>query len=660
MPKENRRRGKRQEKKRLREQYERRQIVYPSKRARIEEEEGNQQIWLTGDSSGALERQSFDTAAAHLPGEVVFHGLLDTEEQAYFKNADTLLEANQFENAEDKELFVASVYREANGKELKIANSQSCSRLMERLILVSTVSQLKGLFQKFSGHFLQLVQHRFASHCCETLFLQSAPIVTQELLQLPSEESTATENDDLYVPMERLFLSAVNELQGNTGYLMTEKFGSHALRVLLLVLSGRPLTGSAANHVLQSKSKEGIVSGQQNSSSQEGPHRVALRTVPESFSDALKGMRAGMISMLNTTYLRALATHPIGNPVLQLLLEIEFAKSDNGKATDPILLFHRLVEGDIFLQDDTNVQFIASLMYDPVGSRLLETIVQHTPGKIFKPIYRRAIKEKLETLVKNETAGFVIIKALERLSKDDLQHAMEKICPLIGVLVKRSRTSLIRTLIERCYVRQVGTEPISQAILEAYQSQDDNILVRMLNIASDPTLAGDRPQQSEKKDSAILHTSLLAQTMLEQPGPLCELVTRGLGMLSLESLVILAKDRTSSYILQKALTNPDQDATFLRKILRQLRTHLIELTLHPIGSHVIDTFWFATTRLQFLREQIADDLLKQEAALRDSRYGRSVWRNLNMDLYKNRRFDWKTLAKRKDHPGSNNLKYPAA
>ena len=38
-----------------------------------------------------------------------------------------------------------------SGKELKLANSQSCSRLMERLILLSTPNQLKDLFQKFSG-----------------------------------------------------------------------------------------------------------------------------------------------------------------------------------------------------------------------------------------------------------------------------------------------------------------------------------------------------------------------------------------------------------------------------------------------------------------------------------------------------------------------------
>ena len=83
--------------------------------------------------------------------EKPFFGMLDDDEQEYFKRADNMLEANSFGDDEERSLFLANVYREAEGKELKIAQSQSCSRLMERLIQLSTPSQLKKLFQKFSG-----------------------------------------------------------------------------------------------------------------------------------------------------------------------------------------------------------------------------------------------------------------------------------------------------------------------------------------------------------------------------------------------------------------------------------------------------------------------------------------------------------------------------
>ncbi len=155
MPKENKKRGRREEKKKKRKWEEEdieeggeENIAHGSiKRQKSQdEEEQPQYIPLAHD----METQEAYTADARL-GDLPFYGLLDEEEQEYFKRADSMLELNQFGEAEERELFLANVYKEANGKELKLANSQSCSRLMERLILLSTAEQLKTLFQKFNG-----------------------------------------------------------------------------------------------------------------------------------------------------------------------------------------------------------------------------------------------------------------------------------------------------------------------------------------------------------------------------------------------------------------------------------------------------------------------------------------------------------------------------
>ena len=148
MPKENKKRGRREEKKRKRE--EEGLVIYdePPKRQCTEDEEQEVEIIVDGDGAG----QQYDGSVPYQgPGDLPFYGLLDEQEQEYFKRADSLLELNQFGDQEERDLFLANVYKEASGKELKIANSQSCSRLMERLILLSTPDQLKTLFQKFSG-----------------------------------------------------------------------------------------------------------------------------------------------------------------------------------------------------------------------------------------------------------------------------------------------------------------------------------------------------------------------------------------------------------------------------------------------------------------------------------------------------------------------------
>lgn len=142
MPKERRKRGRREEKKRKREEEENDPA---RKRQKSNEEDDAERIVADDQYDGG------DYTPFTAPGEIPFYGLLDEEEQEYFKRADTMLELNQFGDAEERALFLANVYQEANGKELKIANSQSCSRLMERLILMSEPEQLKALFEKFKG-----------------------------------------------------------------------------------------------------------------------------------------------------------------------------------------------------------------------------------------------------------------------------------------------------------------------------------------------------------------------------------------------------------------------------------------------------------------------------------------------------------------------------
>ena len=146
MPREQKKRGRRGASKRDRDEDPDTQSK-PVKRQKSEDVDNEVEIVV--DNEQLYHEEAHDTLTG--PGDLPFYGMLDDDEQEYFKSADSILELNQFADAEERNLFVANVYREANGKELKIANSQSCSRLMERLILMSSPEQLKALFQRFSG-----------------------------------------------------------------------------------------------------------------------------------------------------------------------------------------------------------------------------------------------------------------------------------------------------------------------------------------------------------------------------------------------------------------------------------------------------------------------------------------------------------------------------
>ena len=97
--------------------------------------------------------------------------------------------------------------------------------------------------------------------------------------------------------------------------------------------------------------------------------KMVSRIVPEAFHAAVEKIISGTVAGLDTTFLRALTTQPVGNPVLQLLLELELSSSGKKKAKEPSSLFRKLLPEDSS-EEDSNSSFINSLAYDTVGSRL--------------------------------------------------------------------------------------------------------------------------------------------------------------------------------------------------------------------------------------------------------------------------------------------------
>lgn len=432
--------------------------------------------------------------------------------------------------------------------------------------------------------------------------------------------------------MENLFLFTLGELEGHIGFLMTDRFASHVLRVLLVILSGSPLERQNNKSVLQSKRKEKIGVG-----SEKGQELILeKRPVPQSFLEALEKLINDSVTGMEPHYLRSLSTHPLGNPTLQLLLNLELSHFGKSRAKDETSIIHRLLPDNPIAEGTESAAFINGLVYDPIGSRLLETIIEHAPGKLFKTIYAEFFKERMGSLARNEIAGYVAGKILERLGKDDLDEAMRQIVDQIPGLVERNRTAIIKTLIERCIAREVDTSPIKAQLETAYGGSNGFEIVRILKLSEEDAKPGVEHKHSPEK----VHGSLLAQTMMAVEGPLGNLVFDSLANLSPELSVQLARDPTASRTLQAALISKNASVIFRRKMIQQFYGKVGELALDPSASRVIDAIWDGTAGLAFIRERIAEELAENEGSLRESFVGRAVWRNWRMDLYKRKRNDW--------------------
>ena len=576
------------------------------------------------------------THEAPAKDESDFYGFLTEDEQAYYGTVNTKITANDFENDEDRENFIRAVHRESSGKELKLALSQSCSRYLERIIMVSTPEQVLALFEKLLDGLTNLAQHRFGSHVLETLLAESSKYV-----KVSGKKHAA--KDEISSAFEACIIRAAEELEPNIGFLITDRFGSHLVRSLVLVLSGEPMQDLSAQKVPASKKKERIDTPARNGQTIEQP-----RSVPQTFQTALSGLTNAAVTNLDSTYLRALATHPTGNPVLQLLLKLDLYKSGNGRSLGEDSLFQKLLAPDSLESDSEGVKIVAGLTYDPTGSHLIETVVEHAPGKAFKKLYKAVWKPRLASIAKNDAASYVAVKILQRLGKDDLAEARDIILPVLAQLLENRRFNVIQTLVERCIARGAALQPVAEAFEANATKRKRSVLQAILQMDVSPrTNAGPNDADSKKSPRADMHGSLLAQSLLEAP-TISTLIQDSILATSSNSIMLMAKDPSASRVLQIALTSSASSPTFRKQLVPRFYDHFADLSTNASGSYLVESLWDGTNGLHFMKERVAAELSEHESELRDSPVGRNVWRNWLMDLYLRRRGEWQVRAKGQD------------
>jgi nucleolar protein 9 len=564
-----------------------------------------------------------DTTHENGEGEAVFFGLLDPDEQTYYTNVNEKITSNDFESPEERQIFLQAVYSESEGKEAKLAASQSCSRHLERLISVSAPAQLAALFAKLAPNLLTLSQHRFGSHVLENLFVECAPHVR-------GPDVKGRKNDAVSVQLESLFIQSAESLKPQLGYLLTDKFGSHVVRVLVLVLTGQSLEEPEMKKMLASKKKEQLHA--------EREPTKAHRAVPNVFKDEAAGLTKAAVASLDTTSVRALATHPVGNPMLQLLLKLELLDSDKGRSLGTESLFHKLFSPNSLQEGSEGSKLVSGLTYDQTGAHLIEVVVQHAPGKVFKKLYQGVWKPRLASMAKNDVASYVAVRILQRLGKDDLAEARDIILPELATMINRRRFMIIQTLVDRCVVRYTDLKPVAEAFKAQLGKNRKSLLQSLLYPDHD---AG--TETTREASRADKHASLLTQSLLRAPS-VSTLFEQSILDTDTTTLVSMAKDPSASRVLQVAVASTSPTA-FRKQLIPKFHAHISELAIDQSGSYFVEALWDGTKGLHFLKERLATELAKHESKMRESVYGRNVWRNWSMDLYTRRRGEWAAKAK---------------
>lgn len=296
---------------------------------------------------------------------------------------------------------------------------------------------------------------------------------TRGLIASPPPTSTSDDSDDAPLPtMTALLLSALSELLPFLPSLIYDPFGSHTVRIFLLVFSGARPTSEGRAGAERSKKSLKWRKGQGNMKSFLSPEESAgaaseagkkLR-VPDSFEEGLVSMWESLNGLdeggPKGEGVRRAAMDDVAGPAVRIMIEMEAEEAggwQQGGWADRVMcgLVEEVRDPATTTEERTEarLEYLGGLLRHPASSPTFETLLTKGNQAIFKALWDGLFKSKLHRLAGNAVANFVVAVAVARLDKEELVETVKEIVAIgserRGEWIDNLRTGVLRSLLER-------------------------------------------------------------------------------------------------------------------------------------------------------------------------------------------------------------------
>lgn len=581
-----------------------------------------------------------------------FFGLVDSNELTYFNKAEQTLNLNTFATPEERSLFIDSIFQEAKGKELKLVTNHICSKLMERLILDSTVRQIYQLFNAFNGKFYDLSRQKYSSHVIETFLVKVAALIEKEILAGGLDLDDDDEEDEEsggWVSMENMFLFIIGDFKPNLKKMIKDTYASHVLRMALLVMTGKELPScTESNSILRSKKSKNIRKSFEIKDSDDYKKKFQ---VPASFKPELKELLNVFLDNETTESLRELAIDSIASPVVQVLIQLE------GIVDRDRTIWKTIFNGDNESLDEKERAkegaFVEYLLSNNIGSHFLQNAVENQKTKIVERIYNSYMKDRIVKLAKRETTGMYVVETMmEKLKSKQQLEILDNLVPQLNELIVNNID--VGSKIIDCSVRNNNYKKaeIVEKFIEFFNkgTATDDLFENVLKLSTSTLFS----TKEEWPTSEERRRALLLEKLLEyDEDKILKLSIAKLMDFDNEALLKFCKHPVFSHIVESILSMREtltlvQRKQLLNKLLGQGSDNIVDLACDSTGSHIIDKVWMFTFKLNMYKERVARALYDNRDTIKITIYGRMVWKNWNMENYCRKFNDWKWQVKEEE------------
>lgn len=519
----------------------------------------------------------------------------------YFKQTEKVLDANEFADTEEYDLFMQNVFAEVEGLEYRLACSHDGSGILEKILKCASGFQLRVFFEKVRGRFFDMCCHRYASHVVETWVRQAA--AKEELADKVKTEAEEEERNDDHLPSTIDQLYDVSQLIIEFFIQLAENdYGSHVVR-LFIKLWANKLDGYSINLC-------------------EGNDYLTL------LIDHLLSLPKEVFNMKNATVSKQFGL------VLQVLLP---CLSSSSLAKIQNLVFPDLLNPE----ESIKKGHVMSICDHQSGSRFMEVFINTLDSASSLAFLNKVIRPFFTDLMDGQNSNFVLqcfISNCPNIAQ------FEMILPLVkehasDILAKQRHGILLRlSSWVRAHEQFIScAEVVIGIVYGAFGAQNPKLwknlfkaLYSLKNIS-----------QVEKEQHTIQAAGCqLLQDLIYFPAHCTKPVIDSFLDMSVGELVSFSCHANGSRAVEAIFMSHSVSASVKQRTIRKLRDHVDILALNQFGSHVVDRC-FQAASIE-LRQKIGEKLVTHKTKLEDSQYGRLVLRNCQISNFERNQDYWKS------------------
>ncbi|XP_033102657.1 nucleolar protein 9-like [Anneissia japonica] len=546
-------------------------------------------------------------------------GRLDESTIGYYRRvSDTLKQG--FEEEDEKSVFLRNVFNELKEHELEIARNQTASHILEDLLQYADPTQVEDFIRGITKDIETAVHDRFACHVVQAS-LSKAGLFIQSGQNSPSLSK-------LIVQISKTFLEFIEDV-------IIDTYASHVLKTIFEVLSGTKVLEEVARSRLSRSQQKGKLTTVIKEDQQE---------LPEEFMELLNSFITRIKELPN---LSELLLNPIASTVLEALLLVLKSKDDGRCQKLCKLILKRCSAVLQKPESSTQDSKLPLLMVDTIGSHLLEVLIQVSSEKAFCKLFKVHFSGHLIPIALHPIANHVVQTVLQKVNTEEqLVVVFDEMHGHFEDLLAVNHVQVLQHLADACFRLSSKQKQFIEALLMAFHCFDP----RSKQISCVPLFSslkthdiyygnGEDGNQKPASISFNIQGSLLIQKMLKFKH--CKTIIGSFLAMTPDDLISMACDSCGSHIVDAFLQSKAVGEKKRERFVEKLKGNFVKLSCDKNGSRTIDTIWkIANLKIRF---NIIEELAPKDRILQSDRFGRFIYRNLAIELFKKKKNEWKEL-----------------